>query len=74
MSSYLPQSLCQIGPNGAGKTTLFNMIAGLINCDSGEIRIEDTKINDKSKSIKNNIAIQGNLNPMILRSHLLLNP
>ena len=39
-----------LGPNGAGKTTLFYMIAGLIKCDSGEIRIEDTKINDKSIS------------------------
>jgi branched-chain amino acid transport system ATP-binding protein len=28
-----------IGPNGAGKTTLFNLIAGDLHSDSGEIRI-----------------------------------
>jgi len=46
-----------IGPNGAGKTTLFYMIAGLIKCDSGEIRIEDTKINDKSISKRTELGL-----------------
>ena len=46
-----------LGPNGAGKTTLFYMIAGLINCDSGEIRIEDTKINDKSISKRTELGL-----------------
>jgi ABC-type multidrug transport system ATPase subunit len=27
-----------VGPNGAGKTTLLELIAGLLPCDSGEIR------------------------------------
>ena len=26
-----------LGPNGAGKTTCFYMIAGLIDCDKGDI-------------------------------------
>ena len=26
-----------LGPNGAGKTTTFYIIAGLINCENGEI-------------------------------------
>lgn len=30
---------CIFGPNGCGKSTLLNMIAGLIQPDSGEIRI-----------------------------------
>ena len=46
-----------LGPNGAGKTTLFYIIAGLIECDSGEIRIADTKINDKSISKRTELGL-----------------
>jgi len=33
-----------LGPNGAGKTTCFYMIVGLIQADSGDIELDDTKI------------------------------
>ena len=33
-----------IGPNGAGKTTLFNLISGRFGLTSGEIRLDDTRL------------------------------
>ncbi|MCL4747558.1 MAG: ABC transporter ATP-binding protein, partial [Burkholderiaceae bacterium] len=33
-----------IGPNGAGKTTLFNLIAGALPADAGQIRFEGRSI------------------------------
>ncbi len=33
-----------LGPNGAGKTTAFYMIVGLINCDAGNIQLDDRDI------------------------------
>ncbi len=33
-----------LGPNGAGKTTTFYMIMGLIECDGGEILLDDVHL------------------------------
>ena len=33
-----------LGPNGAGKTTSFYAICGIINCDGGEILLDDVNI------------------------------
>ncbi len=33
-----------IGPNGAGKTTLFNLISGRFGLTSGEIRLDETRL------------------------------
>jgi len=33
-----------IGPNGAGKTSLFNLIAGTVYADAGEIRFKDSPV------------------------------
>ena len=37
-----------IGPNGAGKTTLFNLIAGAITPDQGQITFEGKRIDGHS--------------------------
>ena len=42
------ETLGILGPNGAGKTTLFYLIAGLVDCEDGEIYIDETRINDKN--------------------------
>ena len=35
-----------IGPNGAGKTTMMNMISGIYTSDSGDIYIDEKRVND----------------------------
>ncbi|MFV2054365.1 sn-glycerol-3-phosphate ABC transporter ATP-binding protein UgpC [Aliiroseovarius sp. YM-037] len=36
-----------VGPSGCGKSTLLRMIAGLETITSGEVQIDDTRVNDK---------------------------
>ena len=38
-----------IGPNGAGKTTIIRMLLDIIRPDSGEIRILDDRLSEKTK-------------------------
>src|ERR1700710_1211377 len=37
-----------VGPSGCGKTTTLNMIAGLEDISSGELRIGGERVNDKA--------------------------
>ncbi|WP_342361738.1 ABC transporter ATP-binding protein [Terrarubrum flagellatum] len=37
-----------IGPNGAGKSTLFNLIAGAMKPDAGEVRFEGRRLDGQS--------------------------
>jgi ABC-2 type transport system ATP-binding protein len=39
VSAQPGELLAVIGPNGAGKTTLLSILAGIIRCDEGEVRL-----------------------------------
>src|SRR5437016_13479286 len=40
--------LILVGPSGCGKTTTLNMIAGLEDISSGELRIDGQRVNEKA--------------------------
>src|SRR5438105_1682327 len=40
--------LILVGPSGCGKTTTLNMIAGLEDISSGELRIDGERVNEKA--------------------------
>ena len=42
--------LCLLGPSGCGKTTILNILAGLLQPTSGEIRIGDAPINSNRQN------------------------
>ena len=46
-----------LGPNGAGKTTTFYMLVGLIKCNSGQIKINDTDITNLPMHSRSNLGI-----------------
>ena len=46
-----------LGPNGAGKTTTFYMLVGLIKCNSGIIKINDTDITDLPMHLRSDLGI-----------------
>ena len=47
-----------VGTSGYGKTTLLNLIAGIISPFRGEVRINETRINELSDSARRNFRIQ----------------
>jgi len=47
-----------IGPSGFGKTTMLNLLAGILLPESGEIKVQDTLVNDLSERERRNFRIQ----------------
>lgn len=46
-----------LGPNGAGKTTSISMIAGLLEPDAGDVRVDGTRITTRTTAGKANIGL-----------------
>lgn len=47
-----------IGPSGFGKTTMLNLIAGILQPNAGQVKIEDAVINSLSEKERRNYRIQ----------------
>jgi branched-chain amino acid transport system ATP-binding protein len=46
-----------LGPNGAGKTTLFNLIAGTVRADSGNVSFKDIDISSLGAAVRCKLGI-----------------
>jgi ABC-2 type transport system ATP-binding protein len=46
-----------LGPNGAGKTTLLSLLSCLLEADSGELRIQGTRVTLADRNLRRRIGI-----------------
>lgn len=56
-----------LGPNGAGKTTTIKLLTGILNADSGSIRINGLDINEKPVEVKRQFGFVPDSPDMFLR-------
>ncbi len=45
-----------VGPDGAGKTTTMRMLAGVLSCDGGRMRVAGHDVAAKPEAVKNSIS------------------
>ncbi len=64
------ESLVISGPSGCGKSTLLNLIAGIVQADSGSVHIGDTDIQSLSESARD--SFRGKHIGYIFQNHNLL--
>ena len=46
-----------LGPNGAGKTTLINIVCGIVNASSGEVRVDGRDIVTQYRAVRSMIGL-----------------
>ncbi|MFN2339923.1 MAG: ABC transporter ATP-binding protein [Halanaerobium sp.] len=69
-----------IGPNGAGKTTMFNLIAGSLDLDQGDVYFSEQKVNKFAAheiarlGLARTFQIPKTLNKMTVMENLMLVP
>ncbi|MGI6526880.1 MAG: ABC transporter ATP-binding protein [Caldicoprobacterales bacterium] len=56
-----------LGPNGAGKTTTIKLIAGILNADSGSIRVNGKDLREHALEVKKQIGFVPDTPNMFLR-------
>lgn len=52
-----------LGPNGCGKSTLIKLVSGLLQPNSGEIRVCGTEVSEKSKALISYLPERPYFNP-----------
>ncbi|HOB19611.1 MAG TPA: ABC transporter ATP-binding protein [Candidatus Atribacteria bacterium] len=56
-----------LGPNGAGKTTTIKIITGILNADSGSVRVNGIDIKEEPLAVKRSIGFVPDTPNMFLR-------
>lgn len=46
-----------LGPNGAGKTTFLSIVSGLLEADSGEVRIDNRPVSRSDRDLRRRVGI-----------------